>query len=694
MKKFLDHPFLNSLSKHTDILVAGLVLVIIALIIIPLPSFLLDLLLSLNIGISVIVLLISIFSKSVLDFSVFPTLLLVTTLFRLGLNVSSTRLILSTGDPGAVVEAFGSFVTQGDMVVGTVIFVIICIVQFLVITNGSSRVAEVSARFALDAMPGKQMSIDADLNNGLITDAQAKLRREEIQKEAGFYGSMDGASKFVKGDAVAGIIIVLINFIGGIIIFSLKGYEVMEAIEKFGILTIGDGLVSQVPALLISIASGIIVTRSPSEDNIGKDLSKQLVSFPKAVAIAAIVLGIFGLVPGLPVVPFMGMAILIGFVAYLLFEGEKTQAKNERLQSTGTIEKSEPIEESRNADIASYLNVEVFEIELGYGLVSMVNGDKANELLDRIYKIRKQIIQELGLFVPALRLRDNFRLGENEYVVKIKGDSIGSGVIYPEKYFVISPTGEDIPLDGIDSVCPTFGLDAKWVDEKLKTKAENLGFNVVDDLTVLLTHLKAIIEVHGHEFLDREELKSMLDIVKEKHPTIIEELIPNILPVSSLLRILKNLLREGVSIREMDVILALLAEYAPNINNTEQLTELVRAGISRKLIRPYLNNEGGIDVLMVDMAIQEKVQSSLSSGIHGTFAVLDPDAKNAIYMGVQTAFNTAMIQQKSPVILVSSSIRPAFKKLIEGVFPQLPVLSTVEIPSTIVMNQIERVVLR
>ncbi|MGL4372778.1 MAG: flagellar biosynthesis protein FlhA [Turicibacter sp.] len=681
MAKGKQNAMLSKMANNYDILVAILIIIIIMLIIIPLPPFMLDLFLTLNISIALIMLLMTIFSKSVLEFSVFPTLLLVTTLFRLALNISSTRLILSTGDPGQVVTAFGDFVTQGDMVVGSVIFIIIVIVQFLVITNGSTRVAEVSARFTLDAMPGKQMSIDADLNAGLIDEKQAKLRREEIQVEAEFYGAMDGASKFVKGDAIAGIIVVLINFIGGIIIFSLKGYDILDAVQKFGILTIGDGLVSQVPALLISVASGIIVTRTKSDENLGTNLTKQLLSVPKAIAIGSGVLAIFALVPGLPFLPFSLMSVLTGVIAYLLLEEEKT--KNLGLLSLANEVNEAPIQQEPE-DMTRYINIEPFEIEFGYALIPLVDNESGDDILERILQVRRQIAKELGVIVQPIRLRDNLQLEPNEYVIKIRGNVVGEGEVYHQHYLVMNPFSDEIDLDGIDTIEPSFGIRAKWINERLKPQAESLGYTTVDDTTVLITHLKEIIKKHAHELLGRQELKVMIDVVKENQPSVVDEVVPELISLGDLLKIMKNLLKENVPIRDVATILETIAEYAMGSKDPELLTEYVRHALNRTIVKPYLSPTQKLEVITIDPTLEEMISNHIQRSFQGSFPALPPLVTNTILFSIQRHLDLAMQTQKNPVILSSPKIRPAFRKLIEMSFPYVAVLSLNDVP-----NQIE-----
>lgn len=685
MASLYKNQTVKKLTSHTDLLVAGLILAVIMLIIIPLPAFLLDLFFALNITLAILILLLSIFSKSVLEFSVFPTIILITTLFRLALTISSTRLILSTGDPGAIVTAFGNFVTQGDIVVGAVIFIIIVVVQFMVITNGSSRVAEVSARFTLDAMPGKQMSIDADLNAGLINETEARKRREKIQIEAEFFGAMDGASKFIKGDAIAGIIVTLINFLGGIIIFVLSGYTAMEAVEMFGILAIGDGLTSQVPALLISVASGIIVTRTPSDENIGTDISRQLFSVPRAIALVAGAMGIFGLVPGLPIVPFFGMGVVMGIVSYLLIQGEKATPN---LQLADAQEEPAAEIAPTSEDMTHYTQVETFEIELGYGLISLVDNQNSDDVLERILQVRRQIAGELGVVVQPIRLRDNLQLEANQYLIKIKGNTVGKGEIYPKQYLVMNPFGSNIELEGIDTLEPAFGLTAKWIHEKLKPEAEQLSYTTVDDTTVLITHLKEIIRTHAHELLGRHELKMMLDAMKEQHPGFIDDIVPNLVSLGDLLKVLKNLLKEHVPIKDMVTILETIADYAQTTKDIELLTEYVRHSLKRTIAAQYMNAEGTLEVMSLNSELEELISNHTQRSFQGSFPALPPDVTNRIFQSIQMNLDRAMMEQKNPVILASPKVRCAFRRLIEMNFSFVPVLSLNDIPNNVNLDVI------
>ena len=684
MKELLNHPFLKKIENYKDAIVAGLILMIVVLIMIPLPSFLLDILLALNIAFSVLILLMAVFSKKVLDFAIFPTLLLVTTLFRLGLNISSTRLILSTGDPGDVVTSFGEFVTAGNMVVGAVIFIIIVIVQFLVITNGSTRVAEVSARFALDAMPGKQMAIDNELNNGAITEAEAKRRRQEVQLEAEFFGAMDGASKFVKGDAIAGIIVVLINFIGGIIIFMMKGYEAMEAVDKFGSLTIGDGLVSQIPALLISVASGILVTRTPSEDNLGVQFVNQLGSIPKAILMGAITMLLLGLVPGLPFPPFAGMGVVLGVAAYLLYEGEKQEQFATNTTVSNVEEVQAPLVDKNSIEhLSNFLEVRPLEIQVGLGLLPLVQNRREQEFLERASNLREQLASELGLLIPGIPLEDNLQLGYNEYRILVKGVSVATGEIYPNDLLVMNPYGNEIAINGVSVKEPAFGLDAKWISSNHKAEAESLGYTIVDDLTVLMMHLQQVIKKESSELLSRQELKKMLDVLKETDSSLVEDVIPNILSLGEVLNVLKALLREQVSIRDLGTILETVANYAPQQRDVQFLVEKARMGLSRRLVLPYLNQNGGLDVLVLKERTTELLLSKKRTTEQGDMIILNQQQLFALFRAIQEKIDGAMVQQKEPVLIVHANLRPGMRRLLETTFPNLAILSLMEVPNYI-----------
>lgn len=666
-------------TNNMDIIAAVGVVAIVAMIILPMSTGLLDIFLTFNITLAIIIILLTMFTRDILEFSVFPTLLLITTLFRLALNISSTRLILSQGDAGEVISAFGSFVAADNYVVGAVIFIIIVVIQFIVITNGASRVAEVAARFTLDAMPGKQMSIDADLNAGVIDDNQARIRRQKLQQEADFYGAMDGASKFVKGDAIAGIIIVFINFIGGIIIFAWqKGVPVLEAVETFGILTIGDGLVSQVPALLISTASGILVTRSASIDNFGTELTQQLFSIPKVIGIAAVLLFVFGLVPGLPAIPFFILAAVCGVIAYLLSEESKQKAAAEAKKEAVKAEKNIGKEPE---DMSRYIHMEAIEIEIGYGLIPLAESGEGGGLLERITAVRKQNAAEMGILIPPIRIRDNLQLKADEYIIKIRGNEVGRGEVLYNHYLVMNPGHDTIELEGKKTIEPAFQLPAVWIDKKLKEKAEMLGYTIVDPGTVMVTHLSEIIKANSYELLGRQEVKKLMDTMKENYSAVVEELIPDKLSLGDVQKVLQNLLRERVPIKDLLTILEALADYAGNIKDTEVLTEYVRNRIGRTIVSSYLTPQNKLDIITINPDLEQYIHENIQKSIQGSFPAIDPAVTTKILEKIDAILEKS--QAPKPIILTSPRIRVAFKRLIEMAFPQLAVLSLNEIPNSV-----------
>lgn len=668
-------------TKYIDVLIAFGVLGIITLIILPVPTFLLDILLTLNITLSVIILLISMFTTEVLEFSVFPSLLLVTTLFRLGLNISATRLILRDGYAGQVVESFGVFATGDNYIVGAIIYAIIIVIQLAVITSGAGRVSEVSARFTLDAMPGKQMSIDADLNTGAINEEEAKERRKNLQKEADFYGAMDGAMKFVKGDAIAGIIITLINFIGGITIYVLQqGYPIMEALTKFALLTIGNGLVSQIPSLMVSVASGILVTRSASERNFGTDLSSQLFAFPKVMAVTAVVILILGIVPGLPTIPFLLLAAGCGIGAWLLNRDEKAKESMEQMAAAEDMPPAEHIEPENYMDLTQ---VETLEVEIGYGLIALADESSGGDLLERISGIRRQCAHEMGIVIPSIRIRDNLQLQTNEYTLKIKGIEVARGEVLPKHLLVMNPANEKIDLEGIPTTEPAFGLPAMWVEEKDRDRAEMKGYTVVDAATVMVTHLGEVIREHSSELLGRQEVKKMIDALKGKYSAVVEELVPNLLTLGEIQKVLQNLLREKVPIKDLVTILETLADYAVSTKNIELLTEYVRYSLSRTIVHPYLNEDGVLNVITVHPKLEEYISDNIQKSFQGSFPAIEPGINTGILEKMHEITEELSIKQIKPVILVSPKIRAPFKRMIEMAFPHIAVLSLNEIPNSI-----------
>ena len=670
-----------NLKENLDVLVAFFVIGIVLMIVIPLPSFVLDVLLALNITLSIIIIMITMFTTSVLELSVFPTLLLVVTLFRLGLNISSTRLILSEGNAGSIITAFGEFVVGGNYVVGVIIFLIIIIIQFVVITNGSSRVSEVSARFTLDAMPGKQMSIDADLNSGLIDEATAKKRRADLQSEADFYGTMDGASKFVKGDAIAGIIITVINVIGGIIIGMLQmGMTAGDAAQHFISLTIGEGLVSQVPALLISTASGILVTRSNSKDNFGKTLTRQLTAFPVALGIAAAVMFAFAIIPSMPTIPFGLAGISMGTLAFLLYKEEE---KKQEVAMVQEVEQKEEMVRKEPENVMNLIAVEPMEVEIGYGLIPLADEKSGGDLLQRIASVRRQCAIEMGIVIQPIRIRDNLQLKTNEYVLKIRGTVIISSELMPNMLLCMDPSGEAGTMPGIKTIEPTFGLPAVWINMDSKEEAEIRGFTVVDPITVMITHLTETIKSHSYELLGRQEVKAIIDNMKDKYNTVVEELIPDLMTIGEIQKVLQNLLKEKVPIKDMVTILESLADNSRNTKDIELLTEYVRFALARTICNTIVDENKAVTVITLSPQIEDIIAKNIQKSLQGSFPAVDPETTTRILEKIRQTVDNVYFYNNQPIILVSPNIRPVFRKLIEMAFPHIMVLSLNEIPNDV-----------
>ncbi len=664
---------LQNLAKFSDLYVVLAVVLIIVMMVLPLPTFLLDIFLATNISLSLLILLITMNIYEPLEISVFPSLLLITTLFRLSLNVSSTRLILLTGDPGKIIKAFGSFVVGGNYVVGFVIFLILVVVQFMVITKGSERVAEVAARFTLDALPGKQMSIDADLNSGLITESEARNRRIQIAREADFYGAMDGASKFVKGDAIAGIIITIINLLGGFAIgIGQKGMSFSDAINRYTLLSVGDGLVSQIPALLISTATGIIITRAASENNLGTDLTAQLFSHYRVLATASAVIALFGMVPGLPTIPFFVLALFTGSLAFGIWRSKK----NAEVQDSEVYEQQQLEEARKPESLISLLQVDQIELEIGYSLIPLVDEGQGGDMLDRISMIRRQCAIELGLLVPVIRIRDNLQLNPDEYVVKIKGIQVGSGELMINHYLAMDAGGVTETVAGIPTIEPAFGLSALWVDEQTREKAEFAGYTVVDAPAILATHLTEIIRGHSHELLGRQEVQTLLDGAREDYSAVVEELVPDLLTVGEVQKVLQNLLREGVPIRNMVTILETLADTAPLTRDPDYLTEYVREALSRQISQMHLDKDV-LTVITLSAEWEEAINEGIEHTERGISVALDPRLLQSLYGELGRALEENLLPY--PVVLVSPQIRMALKRLTERAIPRLIVLSYNEI---------------
>ncbi len=664
---------IERLSRYSDIYIVLGVVLIIVMMILPLPPTMLDILLATNITLGLLVLLLTMNVNEALEVAIFPSLLLVTTLFRLGLNISTTRLILLHAEAGQIIQAFGTFVVGGNYIVGFVIFVILVVIQFIVITKGAERVAEVAARFTLDAMPGKQMSIDADLNSGLITEAEARQKRRNIEREADFYGSMDGATKFVKGDAIAGIIITLINVAGGLAIgMGQLGMAFDEAVQRYTLLTVGDGLVSQIPALLISTSTGIIITRAASEGNMGQDLNKQLFSNPKVLFIACGVLLFFAVVPGLPTLPFFVLSTMMGSLGYILYQTARQQQDEEEAEQA-----QEEIEETKKPEsVLSLLQVDQIELEIGYSLIPLVDQEQGGDMLERITMIRRQCALELGMVVPIIRIRDNLQLDPDQYVVKIKGIEVGGGELMINHYLAMDSGGVTEAVNGIPTKEPAFGLDALWVDEETRDKAELAGYTVVDPPSVLATHLTEIIRSHAHELLGRQEVKTLVDGLREEYPAVVEELIPDQLSLGEVQKVLQNLLKEGIPIRNLITILETLADTAPVTKDVDFLTEYVREALARQISGMYREN-GVLSVLTLDQQWEDTVASGMEHTERGIVVSMDPRLLQQLL--VQISESIEQTTMSYPVLLVSPNIRMALRRLTERSIPKLVVLSYNEI---------------
>lgn len=671
--------WLSVLQDRSDVVIALLVVSIVLIMLIPIKPALLDILLTFNISFALIILMVSMFNTDPLDFSVFPSLLLIMTLFRLALNVSSTRLILLNAEAGQVIYTFGSFVVGGNMVVGLVIFLILVVIQFIVITRGAERVAEVAARFTLDAMPGKQMAIDADLNAGLIDEQGAKERRQKIQREADFYGAMDGASKFVKGDAIAGIVITLINIIGGLIIgLAQKGFTFDKAIQTYTILTVGDGLVSQIPALLISTATGIVVTRSASKFSLGKEVTSQMLSHPKALGVAAVILAVLGTI-GLPKVPMYSLAVLFG-ILFFAFRASTSEV----LDATEQEEIKEAEEIKRSENVMELLQVEKMEMELGYGLIPLVDAEQGGDLLERIVMIRRQCAVELGFIVPPIRIRDNMQLRPNSYVIKLKGLEIAAGELMVDNYLAIGAHIEnDLELPGIDTIEPAFKLPARWILPEHKDLAEMKGYTVVDPPSVLATHLTSVIKVSAHELLGRQEVQNMIDFIKGQNPAVVEELIPDLMSVGEVQKVLANLLREQVSIRDMLTILETLADYAKLSRDTDVLTEYVRQALKRQITKQYTDDNGVIRVLTLDPVLEEKIRESLHQSEFGSYLALEPEIAQMLIEKLNLYYQDMMNRGVTPIVLCAPILRIYFKRMIERFISSFAVLSYNEVDNNV-----------
>lgn len=671
--------------KKADVAVAIYIMAAIIMFIVPIPSWLLDILLAINISVALTILFATMFSKEVLDMSFFPTMLLFTTIFRIALNTSSTRLILRDGNAGNVVETFGEFVGGGDLVIGVIIFIILILIQFMVINKGSERVSEVTARFTLDAMPGKQMAIDADLNTGAITDAEAKKRREKIQEEASFFGSMDGAVKYVKGDAVAGLLITTINIVGGIIMgMTRQGMDITSALNKYAILTIGDGLVSQIPSLLISLSTGILVTKGSKDADFGTTLVSQLFGVPKGLYLVGAMLAILGFVTELNTILFVGLGLVFIIVARNIEGTIETAQIEQEVDSEEAA--AEEIRQPENVN--SLLQVDPIELEFGYGIIPLADVNQGGDLLDRVVMIRRQIALELGTVVPIIRLRDNIQLNPNQYIIKIKGIQVSEGEILFDHYMAMNPGYVEEEITGIPTFEPSFHLPAIWITEGQRERAESLGYTVVDPPSIIATHLTEIIRQHIAELLTRQDVQNLINNVKENNPSLVDELVPKLLGLGEIQKVLQNLLREGISIRDLLTILETLADYAPTTRDTDILTEYVRQSLKRAISTKYFPSRETTSVLTLDPKIEQEVMGSVKQIETGAFLNLDPARSKAILNAVGEEIKKLENMGKTPIIMTSPIVRMYFKRLTEDYYPDLVVVSYNEVESNVELQSV------
>ena len=671
--------------RKADLGVAIYLLTAIAMLIITIPSALLDVLLAFNIAISFTILFTCMFVKEVLDMSFFPTILLFTTIFRIALNVSSTKLILGTGDPGNVVATFGEFVGGGDLIIGVIVFIILIMIQFMVINKGSERVAEVTARFTLDAMPGKQMAIDADLNTGAITDAEAKRRRDKIQQESSFFGSMDGAVKYVKGDAVAGLLITVINIVGGIAMGVLRqGMDIGGALEKYTILTIGDGLVSQIPSLLISLATGILVTKGSKDADFGSVLIGQLFGIPKVLYLVGIALSVLGLVTPLNTIVFVGMGMAFVMAARMM----ESTIETAKIESETDMEEIAAEEIRQPENVNSLLQVDPIELEFGYGIIPLADVNQGGDLLDRVVMIRRQVALELGMVVPIIRLRDNIQLNPNQYIIKIKGIQVSEGEILFDHYMAMNPGFVEEEIAGIPTFEPSFHLPALWITEGQRERAESLGYTVVDPPSIIATHLTEVIRQHVAELLSRQDVQSLVNNLKETNPVLVDELIPKTLGLGEVQKVLQNLLREGISIRDLLTIFETLADYAATSRDTDILTEYVRQSLKRAISSKYFPPRETTSVVTLDPLVEQEIMKNVKQTEQGAYLALDPEKSRAILKSVENEVKKMENMGRAPIVITSPIVRIYFKRLTEEYYRDLIVISYNEITPDVELQSV------
>ncbi|MBF0357129.1 MAG: flagellar biosynthesis protein FlhA [Magnetococcales bacterium] len=669
----------------SDLIMAFGIITILAVMILPMPSWILDLFLSINISFAIVILLTTVYVHKPLEFSSFPSVLLITTMFRLALNISTTRLILLHGSEGEaaageVIRSFGQFVVGGNPVVGVIVFSILVIINFVVITKGAGRIAEVAARFTLDKMPGKQMAIDADLNSGLISESEAKQRRKDIEEESEFFGAMDGASKFVRGDAIAGILITLINIIGGFIIgVAQQDLSAGESANIYTILTVGDGLVAQIPALIISTAAGFLVTRASSDKNLADHMGSQMTAKPRVILISSGVLALFAIMPGMPTIPFSVLSITLGIWSFFLFK--KLEAKElVKFQQTATKEKEESTEEE---PIESFLALDLLRLDVGYGLISLVDESQNGTLLDKIRSIRKQFASDMGFIVPPIHIKDNLQFKPGQYSFYIKGVEVGSGELKAGHYLAMEGGTITGHVEGTETTEPAFGLPAIWISANDKERAEMLGYTVVDAATVLATHITELVNGHAHEMLNRQEVQNLLDLVSKDQPKLVDELVPNVVNLGGIQKVLQGLLRERVSIRDMTTVLETMADYAKVIKQPQQLVELVRQSLSRSLVGKYLDETGSISALVMGPEAENLIAEAIVDGEYGSYLSLAPRTTSLFLNNVRDAVEQVASQVVQPIIITGTRVRPFVKQATEATIPHLVVISQNEVPSNI-----------
>ena len=671
--------------QRSDTMIAIYILVAFIMLIVPLPAALLDVFMAFNIAVSFTILFTCMFSKEVLDLSYFPTILLFTTIFRIAMNVSSTRLILTTGTSGNVVRTFGEFVGGGDLIVGAIIFVILIMIQFLVINKGSERVAEVTARFTLDAMPGKQMAIDADLNTGAIDDKEAKRQRDKIQLESSFFGSMDGAVKYVKGDAVAGLLLTAINLIGGIAMGMLRnGADINTALNTYGILTIGDGLVSQIPSLLISLSTGILVTKGGKEAEFGPTIIKQLFGVPKVMYLVGATLAFLGISTKLNTILFLGMGLLFAIGGRIIATNLETAGLEQEVDAEET--EAEEIRQPENVN--SLLQVDPIELEFGYGIIPLADVNQGGDLLDRVVMIRRQIALELGTVVPIIRLRDNIQLNPNQYIIKIKGIQVSEGEILFDHYMAMNPGYIEEEITGIPTFEPSFHLPATWITEGQRERAESLGYTVVDPPSIIATHLTEIIRQYIAELLTRQDVQNLLNNLKESNPSLVEELVPKLLGLGEVQKVLQNLLKEGISIRDLLTILETLADYAGTTRDTDILTEYVRQSLKRAISTKFFPAHETTSVVTLDPKVEQEIMAAVKQTETGAFLNLDPARARAIIDSVGNEVKKLENLGKVPIIITSPIVRIYFKRLTEDYYRDLVVVSYNEVESNVELQSV------